>query len=122
MGIRLRATGIAIGALLVVVFGQPAKADTWHATGQTDFAYCASAVAWECSNISYSLDLTTGPPVLDITSLGNWNNVFLLISAVSGQINGVPVSCPQSSSGICGDLFASRLYYPGPPVPDKTFN
>ena len=116
MGIRSRATGIAIGVLLVVMLGQSAKADTYHATGQTDAAAC-STVVW-CSDISYSLDFTTSGLVGPNKAVMNF---YLLISGVTGEINGVPViSCIPETAGPypCGDLLASRINYAGPPIPD----
>jgi len=121
MGTRFWATGVAIGLLLGLMAGS-ARADTWRATGQTDLGYCATAgVAW-CSDISYSLDFTTGPPVLDTTQ--SIQNVFLFITAVSGQINGAAVSCTSATlptlPSLCGDMIASRVNYSGPPVPDDS--
>jgi PEP-CTERM motif-containing protein len=120
MGIRFRATGIAIGLLLALMV-RPAKADTWHATGQTDFAYCAATRPGWCSSdsVSYALDLTTGPPVLD-TGIPNWQRVYLFISSISGQVNGIPMSCTESLQVVCGDLIASQVNYSGPPRPDQT--
>ncbi len=114
MGIRFRATGIAIGVLLVVMLGQPAKADSFRATGQTDASYCA-AVDW-CSEITFGVDFTTEPPVLDSNPIGN---VFLTVTSIFGEINGVAVSCTRvGTSPTCGDLLASRTNYSGPPIPD----
>jgi hypothetical protein len=120
MGIRVRATGIAIGVLLVVMLGQPAKADSYHVSGQTDFAACAS-IGQVCSDVSYSLDFTTGPPVLDPNHPGI-DNVWLFVSAISGEINSIPISsCKQLSVGTCNDLLVSRFNYAGPPIPDGFF-
>jgi len=121
MGIRFRAAGVAIGLLLAVTV-QPAKADSWHVTGQTDFAYCAIVVStpgW-CSNISYSLDLTTLPPVLDTQQ--PTQPVYLFISNISGQINGTSVFCTTPMRFGCGDLIASQINYSGPPKPDEYIN
>lgn len=115
MGIRLRTTGIAVLVFLAIL-GQPAKADTYHATGQTDFAACAT-IDRACSDISYSLDFATDPPVLDSKPTGN---VFLFIGSVFGEINGVAVSCTRPvASPACGDLLAAHgNYFFGPPIPD----
>jgi hypothetical protein len=115
MGIRFGATVIGMGVLLALGVG-PAKADTYHATGQTDFAACAS-INMGCSSISYNLDFTTDPAVLDSKPSGN---VFLFVSSVFGDVNGVAVSCTRPSTWpACGDLLAAHgNYFSGPPIPD----
>jgi hypothetical protein len=109
MGIRLRVTGIATGILLVLLMQPTAKADSYHATGQTDVSAC-STVSW-CSNVSFGLDFTTGPPTLTVSTT---NEVISAIGAISGEVNGVLVSCANQ----CGVLMDSRLNYSGPPIPD----
>jgi hypothetical protein len=111
MGIRVRATGIAIGVLLVVALARPAKADTYHATGQTDAALCA-ALSVACSNISYSFDFTTDQPSAPFGAL---EKVWSRGGAFSGEINGIPVF----GSGI--SLLDSTLVYSGAPVADGQF-
>ncbi len=108
MGIRLRTTGIAIGALLVVALVRPAKADTYHATGQTDVALCAED-SFNCENVSYSFDFTVGPPIDSGKATGDF---YLRGGAWTGEINGIPVF----GSGISLIDFTSS--YSGPPVPD----
>jgi PEP-CTERM motif-containing protein len=118
MRIRFRAAGIAIGVLMALMV-QSAKADTYHATGQTDRSYCDSWFGFSCPNmpdISYSLDFSTEPPVLDKSNLRG--NVYLFIDAISGEINGVPVSCIKTGSTACWDLLAAHGNYAGPPIPD----
>jgi hypothetical protein len=120
MGIKPRATGIAIGVLLVAALVQPAKADTYQATGHTDSVACAQpGPPLTCSDISYSLDFTTSGLVGPDKAVKNF---YLLISGITGEINGVPVSCVPGTAPPypCGDLLASRSNYPGPPIPDGT--
>jgi hypothetical protein len=116
MGIRFSATGIAIGVLLVLMLGRPAKADSFQVTGHTDSAACATVSF--CSDISYSLDLTTSSPWLDPNSF-SLQIVYLFISDISGQINGTSVFCTSPSRFGCGDLIASKVNYSGPPMPDQ---
>ncbi len=111
MGIRSSAAGIATGVLLVVALVRPAKADTYHATGQTDAALCA-AVSIACANISYSFDFTTDKPT---DPFGPQEKVWSRGGAFSGEINGIPVF----GSGI--SLLDSTVVYSGPPVPDGVF-
>jgi len=110
MGIRFGATIVGMGVLLALEVG-PAKADSFMATGQTNFAACAS-VGQACSNISYNLNIATGPLTPDNSHPG-LDNMFLFITAISGEINGVSVS-----AGPGGDLLASRINYAGPPIID----
>src|SRR5580704_14588633 len=113
MGTRVRATGVVVGVLILVILGQPAKADTYQASGQTDFGYCSSGplAGFPCSEVTFSLDFTTGP------STGPQDavlNSFLPISTISGEIDGVSVSCLTN----CGQLLDGHFGYAGPPIPD----
>jgi len=112
MGIRLRVTGIATGILLVLLIQPTAKADSFQVTGSTDLATCAMVSF--CSNISYTLNLTTTPPV-DDNRPGVIPRTLLYIDSVSGQVNGLSLSCTPP---LCADLLASSVYYSGPPIPD----
>ena len=112
MGIRFRAAGVAIGLLLALTV-RPAKADTWHVTGATDAAACSQVS--DCSDITFTLDLSTEPPIVNTEV----QSVYLFLDTVSGQINGVPVSCVRTTAPFgCGDLLASHGDYSGPPIPD----
>jgi hypothetical protein len=111
MGIRSKATGITIGVLLVVALVRPAKADTWHATGQTDVALCAETIII-CENVSYSFDFTTDAPT---DPFGALQKVWSRGGPFSGEINGIAVY----GAGI--SLLDSTLSYSGPPVPDGTY-
>jgi len=115
-------TRILAVTLVLLAASSVAKADTWRATGHTDFGYCATiGVVW-CSDISYSLDITTGPRVFDFNQPIP-NTSYLFITALSGEINGTSVSCISATSPsppLCGDLLASKFTYFGPPVPDES--
>jgi hypothetical protein len=117
---RVRATGIAIGVLLFVILWQPAKADTYHATGQTDATYCSSAFPGSnitCADVAFSLDFTTSAPAGPDKAVQNF---YLWISEINGEINGIAVACAAlgQPGNSCGDLLAAHAGYAGPPIPD----
>ncbi len=115
MGISFRAVGIAVGVLMAFMV-LPAKADTWHVTGQTDAAACAAVPGW-CGDVTFALDLTTEGPFI-ILQNGGVHSMFSLLDMVSGQINGVSVSCVKATpSPMCGDLLFNRDYSASP-IPD----
>jgi hypothetical protein len=93
------------------MLSQPVKADTYHATGQTDVALCAE-FSIACSNISYSFDFTTDAPT---DPFGALEKVWSRGGPFSGEINGTPVF----GAGI--SLLDSTLVYSGPPVADGEF-
>jgi PEP-CTERM motif-containing protein len=121
MGSSFRAVGIAVGVLMAFM-ALPAKADSFHVTGATDAAGGCTMypypVGW-CDDITFALDLTTEPP-LDDSPDGGIHSVFLFLDMISGQINGVPVSCVRTTTprATCGDLLAVHGNYSGPPIPD----
>jgi len=109
MGIGFRATGIATGVLLALLLMEPtAKADSFHVTGQTDWALCTSRGV-TCFAASYRLDITTdslriSPPVRLLKTYD--------VVAIFGEIDGHPVS------GGSGQLIISELGLPDwPAVP-----
>ncbi len=114
MGSGFRATVIAIGVLLTLIV-RPAKADSFTATGQTNFTDCA-AIGQACSDISYRLDITTNPLFSYVANNGSLSGYYL-VTAISGEINGgavlslAPAQFPT--------LLAFALNYNGQdPIPD----
>ena len=117
---RMRVFGpCAASIMLALLWIQPAKADTFEATGSTDAALCANLPPGACTNLSYDLLITTGPLVIDQPGAFVTDEGYT-ITGISGEIGGEPVSNgPNVTATSIGALYISlgaTLF--DDPVPD----
>jgi len=83
---RIRATGIAIGVLLVLLCVQRARADEYNFTFTPNPAECARGWTTPCTDFG-SGTFTVAPPQHDIFYYGS-----MPITGMSGTIDGSPLS------------------------------